>query len=170
MRTLITGAAGSGTTTLGRTLADIWNVPFFDVDDYYWLPTQPVYRQKRTASLRLSMLTKDLDGARDGAVVAGSVVDWGLEIEDSFSLILFLVVPKEIRIDRLVKRETARFGAADREFIAWAAQYDEGRLPGRSLAIHETWLSQRRCTVLRIEGGVPVAESLNRIISLRRDQ
>lgn len=73
MRTLITGASGSGTTTLGRTLATMLKVPFFDADKYYWLPTEPPYRHKRTASVRLSMLTGDLDGARNGAVVAGSI-------------------------------------------------------------------------------------------------
>jgi hypothetical protein len=29
----------------------------------------------------------------DGAIVAGSVVDWGMEIEDSFALIVLLMVP-----------------------------------------------------------------------------
>jgi adenylate kinase family enzyme len=168
MRTLITGASGSGTTTLGRALADILKVPFFDADDYYWLPTDPPYQQKRTASLRLSMLTKDLDCARNGAIVAGSVVNWGMELEDSFSLIVFLLVPAEARVDRLRKRETALFGVVNPEFVAWAAQYDEGRLPGRSLAIHERWLSSRRCKVLRIEGDVSLDDSVNRIITNRR--
>src|SRR6266568_1808298 len=95
-------------------------VPFFDTDDYYWLPTEPPYRQKRTASLRLSMLVEDLNQARNGAVLAGSVVNWGVEIEDSFSLIVFLVVPTDIRVDRLIKRETVKFGVARPEFVAWA--------------------------------------------------
>jgi adenylate kinase family enzyme len=119
MRTLITGASGSGTTTLGRALADILKVPFLDADDYYWLPTDPPYQQKRTASLRLSMLTKDLDCARNGAIVAGSVVNWGMELEDSFSLIVFLLVPAEARVDRLRKRETALFSVVNPEFVAW---------------------------------------------------
>jgi hypothetical protein len=100
--------------------------------------------------------------------VAGSVVNWGMEIEDSFSLIVFLLVPAEARVDRLRKRETALFGVVNPEFVAWAAQYDEGRLPGRSLAIHERWLSSRRCKVLRIEGDVSLDDSVNRIITNRR--
>jgi adenylate kinase family enzyme len=166
MRILITGASGSGTTTLGRTLADTLTLPFFDIDDYYWMPTEPPYRQKRTAAARLSMLIGDLDRAENGAVLSGSVVNWGVEIEDSFSLIVFLRVPTKIRVERLHKREAELFGAAKSEFIEWAAQYDEGRLPGRSLPIHERWLSLRRCIVLRIEGEVSVADSVKQIMAI----
>jgi hypothetical protein len=34
-----------------------------------------------------------------------SVVDWGRELEDSFSLIVFLTVPADIRVARLRVRE-----------------------------------------------------------------
>jgi adenylate kinase family enzyme len=44
MRILITGASGCGTTTLGRALADKLRLPFFDVDDYYWLPIEKYSR------------------------------------------------------------------------------------------------------------------------------
>ena len=33
----ILGAAGSGTTTLGRALAERLQCPHFDTDDYFWL-------------------------------------------------------------------------------------------------------------------------------------
>ena len=39
----ITGASGSGTTTLGRALASAWAVPHADTDDYFWVPTTPPY-------------------------------------------------------------------------------------------------------------------------------
>jgi adenylate kinase family enzyme len=39
MRVLITGASGSGTTTLGRALAARLGFAFLDADDYYWLPS-----------------------------------------------------------------------------------------------------------------------------------
>jgi adenylate kinase family enzyme len=166
MRILITGASGSGTTTLGRTLAESLNLPFFDVDDYYWAPTNPPFQQKRSAQERRSLLVEDLTMIQDGAVLAGSVVDWGAEIEDSFALIVFLIVAAEIRIPRLIKRETDRLGAPQKEFLEWAAQYDEGRLPGRSRAIHERWLSTRRCRILRIEGHVSVREGIRRILDV----
>jgi len=37
----ILGASGSGTTTLGRALAERLQYPHFETDDYFWLPTAP---------------------------------------------------------------------------------------------------------------------------------
>jgi hypothetical protein len=37
----ILGAAGSGTPTLGRTLAERLQYPHFDTDAYFWVPTDP---------------------------------------------------------------------------------------------------------------------------------
>jgi len=50
----ITGASGSGTTTLGRALAERLGWMHLDTDDFYWLPTDPPYREKRPAETRLA--------------------------------------------------------------------------------------------------------------------
>jgi adenylate kinase family enzyme len=165
MKLLITGASGSGTTTLGKSLAERYRLPFFDADDFYWLPTDPPYRVKRDRLERLSMLGDALRKAEAGAVVSGSVVNWGTDIEDSFDLIVFLIVPAETRVERLHKRELARFGHVNNDFLEWAAQYDEGRMAGRSLAIHERWLEQRSSRILRIKGDVPVKSSLQQVLA-----
>jgi hypothetical protein len=129
---------------------------FLDADDYYWLPTDPPYRSKRDRLQRLSMLVDALKESPDGAIVAGSVVDWGTEIEDSFALIVLLIFPAEIRVERLRRRALARFGNVNAAFLEWAAQFYEGRMPGRSLVVHERWLAQRSCKVIRIQGGLTV--------------
>jgi hypothetical protein len=49
-------ASGSGTTTLARALANHWSVPHADADDYFWMPTDPPYVEKRPESDRLSLL------------------------------------------------------------------------------------------------------------------
>ena len=161
MRVLITGASGSGTTTLGRALAERLGVPFFDADDYYWLPTNPPFKAKRDHASRLDLFLGDLRKA-ESAVVAGSVMNWGTELEDGFSLVVFLTLNAEIRLARLRVRELAVLGRMDPEFIEWAGQYEEGRLPGRSLARHEQWLGERSCPVLRLDGDLSVAERLAR--------
>jgi hypothetical protein len=126
MRTLITGASGSGTSTL-------------------------------------ALILRDLAAATD-SVLAGSIVNWGAQLEDSFALIVFLTVPAAIRVERLRARETLQLGHADPAFLDWAAQYDEGRLAGRSRAKHERWLATRRCPVLRIDGAVELEDSTARVI------
>jgi len=41
------GASGSGTTTLGRALAQRLGCPHFDTDHYFWFPTAPPFEKIR---------------------------------------------------------------------------------------------------------------------------
>jgi len=162
MRLLITGASGSGTTTLGRAVAEELNAPFFDSDDYFWLPSQPLYQQKRDPASRLALIVEHLAKAPT-SVTAGSVINWGLEVEELFSLIVFLVVPPELRLARLRERETARFGKPDADFLDWAAEYDNGSSDVNSRAGDERWIAARSCPAIRIEGDTSIAERLSRV-------
>jgi adenylate kinase family enzyme len=161
MRILITGASGSGSSTLGSALAAQMECVFLDTDDYYWIPTDPPFQVKQDYARRLQHILRDLTAPT--AVIAGSIMNWGTPLEDCFSLVVFLTVPAEIRVARLTQREQKRFGHADPVFLAWAAQYDEGRLDGRSRQRHERWLEQRRCPVLRIDGDTSVQDRLARV-------
>ena len=153
MHILITGASGSGATTLGlhfcSTKGRGWR--FFDTDYYYWLPDLAAYRTKRDPALRLSMLAADLAAAKN-SVTSGSLMGWGRALEDAFDLIVFLYLDKEIRLERLRRREQRELGFADPAFLQWAANYDKGAHHGRSLAKHRAWLAERSCPVLEIKG------------------
>ena len=162
MRVLVTGASGSGTTTLGRALSRELEVAFFDADDYFWVPTEPPYQQQRDPSARLSLLVADLAKVPQ-SVTSGSVINWGGELEDSFSLIVFLTLQPELRLARLREREVARFGRADSKFLEWATQYDEGSVDVNSRTGDERWLTKRSSPVLRIEGDISVPERVARV-------
>ena len=165
MRVLITGASGSGTSTFGRALALHLGCAFYDTDDYYWLPTERPFQCKQNPAIRAHRLLRALRDA-PMAVLAGSIMNWGIELEDSFSLIAFLTVPTEVRVRRLREREMQRFGTADPAFLTWAAQYDQGTLEGRSLAKHNEWLSKRSCPVLRIDGDTSTEHRLARVLEV----
>jgi hypothetical protein len=162
MRIHITGASGSGTTTLGAVLASQFSWRHLDADSYYWLPDPRPFTTKRPATERAALLSRDL-GMDAGVVLSGSICGWGPEIEDAFDLVVFLYLPAETRVARLRQREIQRHGAADPAFLTWAAQYDEGPPEGRSLAKHEAWLAQRACPVLRLDQDEPVAERVARV-------
>jgi adenylate kinase family enzyme len=164
----ITGASGSGATTLGRALASKLAYTFFDADNYYWLLTQPPYKQKRNREDRVRMILNDL-GKVDRFVLSGSVSSWGQELQASFDFVIFLVVPTEIRIQRLVERETRELGYINQEFIEWARQYDEGKMSGRSRSLHEKWLAELRCPVLRLEDNLAVDDCLAKVLENRAE-
>lgn len=163
MRILITGASGSGTSTLGAALAQSLQGRHLEGDDCYWLPTTPPFVCKRPAPERADMVCQALQ-VPGPVVMSGSVVGWGHAVEDAFDLIVFLTLPAALRVERLRQRELERFGHADAAFLAWAAQYDQGPPEGRSLAKHLAWLAVRTCPVLRLAGDLSVAERLARVL------
>ncbi len=50
------------------------------------------------------------------------------------------------------------------DFIAWAARYDEGGEEVRSRKLHEKWLRNLSCPLLRIDGSMPTDEQSKKII------
>lgn len=158
----ITGASGSGVSTTGKHLAARLEVPCFDTDDVYWIPTDPPYRVKRDIPDRLRLLDTILSD-RAGWVLAGSLGNWGDALVSRFDLVVFLHVPTPIRLQRLKARERSRFGdrldpggvmhEQHQAFLTWAAGYDApGDQGGRSLQAHLDWLARLTCPVVRIEG------------------
>ena len=174
MRIHITGAPGSGTTTLGAALAEKLDVKHFDTDDYYWQPSDPPYQKSREAEQRLDLLRADLMSA-ESWVLSGALERWGDPLTPLFDLVVFLQVPTEIRLLRLRHRERRRFGEAAirpggsmhpryRDFIHWAQTYDDAGDHRRSRRLHEDWLSRLSCEVLRLNGIPPVDRQIGQLL------
>ena len=144
----ILGAFGSGTTTLGRALAERLPCPHFVTDDYCWVPTDPPYTKQRERTERQQLLMDD-DTVHDSWVVSGSLCGWGDVAIPFFALVVFLSMPPHRRMARLRHRQHARFGErmlpggdmyeSSQAFLARAASYDEGGLDIRSRQLYELW-------------------------------
>jgi hypothetical protein len=89
-------------------------------------------------------------------VVSGSLIQWGREVEDCWDLIVFLTAPTPVRIGRLRARDMARYGSVNPAFLVWAERYDDPDFTGRSRALHERWLAQRSCRILRLDAELPL--------------
>jgi adenylate kinase family enzyme len=172
----VTGASGSGTTTLGRALAAALGRVQLDTDDFYWRPSDPPYEQKRAPGERLRLLREGFRMTPGGWVLSGSIVGWGDAIIPELAAVVFLTAPTDVRLARLRRREAERYGAdaisprgvrhaACDEFLAWAAEYDDGGMDMRSRQRHEAWLSALPCPVLRIDGTWPTDEQVRRVLA-----
>ncbi|RDW58840.1 hypothetical protein BP6252_13316 [Coleophoma cylindrospora] len=142
----ITGASGSGVSTLGTNLASALSVPVFDVDNYYWIPTNPPYTTKRPIPERISLLRPSLAHAQEengGWVLSGSIGTWGEEFMEDIEHVIFVDTTTEVRMKRLREREFMNHGERIQEggdmyeesikFLAWAEAYeDPGLEEGRS--------------------------------------
>ncbi|MCP3751881.1 adenylate kinase [Pseudomonas sp. SBB6] len=160
MRIYITGASCAGVTTLGQNLATLLGVRHADVDDFFWMPTNPPFTTKRPVSERVPLLQQTL-GDEDW-LLTGSCIGWGDALIAHADLIVFVVTATPVRLERLAAREKERFG--DRiapggdmheihvAFREWASQYDNPNFSGRNRAWHEAWLSEQTAPVLRLDG------------------
>ena len=87
-RVHILGASGSGTSTLAQALSARLGCPHYDVDSYYWLPTDPPFQHVREVR-RGAMLRADLEKP-GGWVLSGSLFGWGDVFIPLFDLVVFL--------------------------------------------------------------------------------
>ena len=159
------GASGAGTTSLGELISHKYRHRHLDTDDFYWVPTDPPFREKRPPEERLRLL--DLSMAESEKwVLSGSLVGWGDPLSPLFELAVFLYVDPEVRLARLRARELERYGAdaiaagrplhkQHRAFMEWAAAYDNGGLEVRSRTLHEGWMGRISCPVVRVEADRP---------------
>lgn len=167
------GASCSGVSTLGAVLAERLDVPQIDVDDYYWMPTDPPFSVKRDPEERVRLI-----GARqeiaEGWVLTGSFMGWGDALVEEVDLIVFIHTPTPIRLERLDRREAQRHGArilpggdmhrSHLAFRDWASRYDDPSFSGRNLVQHERWLEAQGAPVLRLDGQRPVGELATQVL------
>ena len=71
----ITGASGTGTSTLARVLAGRLETQAFDTDDFFWRPTDPPFQARRPVADRLALM-QDVFLPRADWVLAGSFSGW----------------------------------------------------------------------------------------------
>jgi adenylate kinase family enzyme len=170
----ITGASGSGTTTLGAAVAHEISAKHFDADDFAWLPTNPPFTLRREPSERLAMFMASIEGV-ERWVLSGSLLRWGDELMPLFDLVVFLQTPPEVRIARLMVGERQRYGAniepggsqfeSNQTFMAGARGYESGEHPVQNLANARGWLARLTCPVIEIEGDARLHESLAAVLS-----
>jgi adenylate kinase family enzyme len=173
-RLYVMGASCSGVSTLGSTLAARLGLPHLDVDDFYWMPTDPPYSVKRHPEDRVRLITQRQNDA-EGWVLTGSFIGWGDALVRVVDLIVFLWTPTAVRLARLAAREAERHGPrilpggdmheAHCAFREWASRYDDPSFEGRNQAQHERWLNEQSAPVLRLRGERPPDELAQSVVA-----
>lgn len=157
----IFGASGSGTSTLGKRLSELLGYKWMDTDDYFWVPTDPPFTTQREKSERVRLMREDIE-KYENVVLSGSLSGWGDALIPEFTLVVRIVIDKELRLERIKKRERERFG--DRiapggdmyehhlEFMDWASKYDTAGVNMRSKAKHDEWQKLLTCPLVVVDG------------------
>ena len=167
------GASGSGTTTLGEELARRLGVLHLDTDRFYWKPTEPPFLESHPAEERIRAIDTEI-GDRSSWVLSGSLCSWGDPLIERFTLAIFLQLDPVVRLERLRLRERERYGVRidrsgemyeqHREFMAWAESYDHALAPVRSRDLHERWMKQLSCPVMRLNSKLDCRTLADRVL------
>lgn len=171
-RVYVTGASCSGVSTLGEALSRVFRVRHLDVDDYYWMPTNPPFVLKRPPEDRVRLI-QGQQARAGGWVLTGSFIGWGDSLVSDVDLVIFLHTPTAVRMQRLETREFERHGArilkggdmyeAHLAFKDWASRYDDPLFSGRNVAQHERWLMAQTAPVLRLSGDASIEGLVERV-------
>ena len=168
----IFGGAGSGTTTLGRKIADELGYKHMDTDDYYWLPIDPRFTSKRPVEERIKLMIEDIEN-HDNVVISGALANWGDELIPYFNLAIRIHATTDVRIERIKMREKERFGPRIQpggdmyekhiDFLEWAKLYETGGVDVRSKAKHDEWQKMLRCPILNLDGAEALEEKFEKV-------
>jgi adenylate kinase family enzyme len=167
------GASGSGTSSIGKKIAESLQIPFFESDDIFWEETSIPFTQKRDIEIRKTILN-DIINKNENWVISGSALKWGDKLLQVSDLIILITCPTSVRIQRIKGREFKRFGKRllpgndmyqnHFEFLNWASSYDTGGMDMRSLQSERTWLSRASCTTKIVEN-IDIDHSIKSILS-----
>ena len=168
----IFGASGSGTTTLGRKICKELGYKFMDTDDYFWMPTEPKFTNKRPIEERVKMMMREINNS-ENAVISGSLTDWGDVLIPYFTLAIRIELEQKLRMTRLIEREKERYGSRIEsdgdlyqrhiEFVEWAKAYDNGGMDMRSKVKHDDWQKLLSCDILFLDGADTIENNFAKV-------
>jgi len=171
----IFGASGSGTTTLGEAIDKTMGYKHLDVDDYFWVPSDPPYEIKRAPDERQKSLKVDIANSQK-SVISGSLCGWGDVFIPYFDLAIFVDTPTELRIRRIKQREYNKLGNRillggdmyDKHiaFIEWARGYDKLGVEQRSRVLHKEWMKKLKCPAITVDGALPTDYLVSQIYEI----
>jgi len=178
MKIHLLGPSCSGTSTLGKLIAEKYNIPWFDTDEIFWIKTDPPFTTKREINERIKML-ENIFNVNSSLVLSGSAIKWGDSMKNRLDLVVYKYVDQETRIKRLMAREIERYGNriefgndmydAHKKFVEWNKKYETGGMDMRSGKSELLWINDIKCKIIKLEENRTTEEEL-KIVSKEIDQ
>lgn len=163
---MVCGLNGSGKSTLGKALAQALGYHFIDNEDLFFPKTDPNYlfASPRSREEAIQRLQADVL-ARPRFVFAAVRGDYGEIVPSLYRCVLWVDVPKEIRLQRVKHRSFEKFGI---RMLPGGDLYEQesaffSMVSGRTEQYVTQWIETVRCPVLRVDGTKPVSENVSLI-------
>ena len=180
MGIIIFGASGAGSTSLGKEVAERLNYQYLDIDDYLWYPdTEIPFTATRLPEERTYGLMNDIK-KHPNFVISGTIFNDRQLFHPLLELAIFISTPAEICAERVRTREYARWGKRvlpggdmykttrfhgdANDYIANAKRYETAEVSKFGRKLHEQWIAEMSCPVIRADGRKNISENANWII------
>lgn len=175
MKIHILGAAGTGTTSIGKHIAQYFNLPHIETDFFSWKQTNPPFSTYIEKAESAKAIRSWFD-AQPSFVISGSLSKYGKDFAKDLDLVVFLTAPLDVRLKRIQAREKKLYGkrvlpGGDMHenylsFVDFAKRYDNGDLSFRSKAQHQKFLTQDiSCPIIEINTDCEQSKVLNGLIA-----
>ncbi|QLY39702.1 AAA family ATPase [Hujiaoplasma nucleasis] len=165
----IFGSSGSGTTTLAKSLSEIYDFYHIDIDDIMWEKTDPPFTIRRDNQVIKKDMHEILKNHQN-TIISGAIVNIYDELKENIDLYIYMNLDIETRIKRINRRELNRFGKRvlpggdlydkHQEFLQWVSDYEHNPEYLRSRRQHLSWLDGVSKPVLRITDELSIEELL----------
>ena len=159
---LMCGLNGVGKSTLGKALAERLGFHFIDNEDLYFPKTDPEnpYASPRGRE-EVEKLLFDEIAAHENFVFTSVKGDYGEADQPFFQYVVYIAVPRKLRLQRVKERSLQRFGSRmlpggdlyrqEASFLDFVASRPEDSVL--------KWLEPLSCPVIRVDGTKPVEEN-----------
>ena len=157
----VCGLNGSGKTTFAEALAKELKVRHMDIEQYYFTSADNPYASSRTREEVERLLLEDMKQNPD-FVFSAVNGNMNSEINEKYSLVVYLDAPLDIRMKRIKQRAVEKFGdrvlfggdmyEQEEKFFAFAQK----RTPDKI----EDWLNTVSCKVIRLDGTKSIQENV----------
>ena len=175
MNIQITGASGSGKTTLGKELSKKLKINFIDTDDILWVWEEKVQPytiatdEKEACKILEYILLNNVS-----TVASGIFYPWSEKLIDMFDLLIVVETEKEIRKERIIKREYEMYGDRAKnggdmynqfnEFLNWALDYDNSDDESCSKNATYKWIKKFKCPVIYIYSNKNIKDEIEIVL------
>ena len=156
------GLNGTGKSTLGKALAEKLKFHFIDNEELYFSKTDPcyIYASSRTREEVEKLLFSEIK-AHENFVFSSVKGDYGEAIYPFFQYAVLIVVPKDIRIQRVKNRSFQIFGNSmlpggdlheqEEKFFDFVKSREE--------SVVEEWVHSLNCPIMRVNGTKSIEEN-----------
>ena len=180
MGIIIFGASGAGSTTLGNEISQRLNFKYLDIDDYLWRwDTEIPLTVTCSSEERKERLMNDI-AKYPKFVIAGTIFSDREVFHPLLDLAVFISTPAEVCAERVRTREHARWGARvlpggdmykstrfhgdNDDYTVNAQKYESADISKFGRKLHEKWISELPCLVLRVDGTKNIIENTDWIL------